>query len=967
MYNTWRLLRNTSQAPTARRRGCGLALYTSAVLTLCSCGVVLASDGSGPVQTSGRGDSLRFRFDADFQASPALSFRFSRGMPIALPSGVEYGPDDPRFAPPSVIVPAPVVTLVRDTASHTDLLGSGLDHDGVTPLLMLYDRTQGLVDVFTVAGKDLMQAEIGGIGRNRTVIGSEQPDDLLQGAVANKTYAPVSAAVCHGLIVVLCTVWEDAAPPTGDWQQVAMAFVTSQDAGLTWELFFEDSPVDEGWQRGREWCMQNWWPMERQPSPTEAFFTATDYRHNLGALGGRAYLFAASRPGPGTPWSLAPVEVVFEQGGKENEHFHVSAAAPLPDGGMCVITSVGDSQFINRVVNQKRPDREYNQPGWTTTLDYHGMTADFDVGDWGREANQFVGCAPGPTAGDLLVGSDLNSEQILLLPASDLEEAQPRTQHVYGLGLSNDNDRSEVFLIRTPTPEAGGPYFSRFAPRSTGNPPAMSRRVLYSPDGVDWVQLYAPGYGNFRGCVHGEHVYIDSFFNSGGVRRLDIPQLLQGQPLRVGAGGRQRGVANPSLTPGSGGTVTALEKNEADMWVFEGEPLSPQPPCTGQVYHFAISRFDTSIILGNIRPAGDATDVGQLVPGPALQVRTWIMSNSPAGCIHPGVELRDGGGTVHFMRRPVYAAVDTWFPVLGVRDTEVTPGRSIYLRLLSSSGGARDDADFFLALDSVVEGVGLADYPLPQDDSPDATGVVCPDELAAVTGFACDEEWTITLAGQLPPESWDSKIETTGYWPLATLVQDELNYIELGATSADPQECRLVASVVAEGVEALRLESSITYWLRGSSVLVSLGRSLGVASGYRMTVSVGGTKAHEATTATNNLRDLVDVRPREVRFGSHHGVSGDGTAVHVTPMLWWGGEIHPTKALNVFERQDLLKTLTFLGPVSGDIDGDGDVDQSDLGLLLIAYGIDDGGDVDGDGDTDQSDLGLLLDNYGYGT
>jgi hypothetical protein len=53
--------------------------------------------------------------------------------------------------------------------------------------------------------------------------------------------------------------------------------------------------------------------------------------------------------------------------------------------------------------------------------------------------------------------------------------------------------------------------------------------------------------------------------------------------------------------------------------------------------------------------------------------------------------------------------------------------------------------------------------------------------------------------------------------------------------------------------------------------------------------------------------------------------------------------------------------------VEGDLDGDGDVDLSDLGILLAAYGVDDGGDLDGDGDTDLSDLGILLANYGFGT
>ncbi len=47
-----------------------------------------------------------------------------------------------------------------------------------------------------------------------------------------------------------------------------------------------------------------------------------------------------------------------------------------------------------------------------------------------------------------------------------------------------------------------------------------------------------------------------------------------------------------------------------------------------------------------------------------------------------------------------------------------------------------------------------------------------------------------------------------------------------------------------------------------------------------------------------------------------------------------------------------------------DLDGDGTVGQSDLGILLSSYGQDGGGDIDGDGDTDQADLGALLGVYG---
>ncbi len=47
-----------------------------------------------------------------------------------------------------------------------------------------------------------------------------------------------------------------------------------------------------------------------------------------------------------------------------------------------------------------------------------------------------------------------------------------------------------------------------------------------------------------------------------------------------------------------------------------------------------------------------------------------------------------------------------------------------------------------------------------------------------------------------------------------------------------------------------------------------------------------------------------------------------------------------------------------------DLNGDGTVGQSDLGILLASYGRNAGGDLDGDGDTDQADLGALLAVYG---
>jgi predicted transcriptional regulator with HTH domain len=60
--------------------------------------------------------------------------------------------------------------------------------------------------------------------------------------------------------------------------------------------------------------------------------------------------------------------------------------------------------------------------------------------------------------------------------------------------------------------------------------------------------------------------------------------------------------------------------------------------------------------------------------------------------------------------------------------------------------------------------------------------------------------------------------------------------------------------------------------------------------------------------------------------------------------------------------------------IPGDCDGDGDVDHSDLGILLAAWGKCEGdegyipeADFDGSGCIDHPDLGILLANWGYGT
>ena len=82
--------------------------------------------------------------------------------------------------------------------------------------------------------------------------------------------------------------------------------------------------------------------------------------------------------------------------------------------------------------------------------------------------------------------------------------------------------------------------------------------------------------------------------------------------------------------------------------------------------------------------------------------------------------------------------------------------------------------------------------------------------------------------------------------------------------------------------------------------------------------------------------------------------------------IWAEGRLDPGRTPRLeYEWYEL-----FDAPVCpGDVDGDGDTDHADLGILLSDWGCTGGdcpGDLDGDGNTGQGDLGVLLADWGCG-
>jgi hypothetical protein len=130
---------------------------------------------------------------------------------------------------------------------------------------------------------------------------------------------------------------------------------------------------------------------------------------------------------------------------------------------------------------------------------------------------------------------------------------------------------------------------------------------------------------------------------------------------------------------------------------------------------------------------------------------------------------------------------------------------------------------------------------------------------------------------------------------------------------------------------------------------------------------------------------LFSLAPDSPSLDTIPGASPEGAAADVfvvrygqTPALFvaaadlgLGDPLDNIDALDFFSCDDPFACAAAHGIRStpGDLNGDGCVDQADLGILVTDWGCtgeECPGDCDGDGDTDHADLGVLLGNWGAG-
>lgn len=834
----------------------------------------------------------RFFFNGAFQATPGLKFNFSRPVPTADPAGRRIMPDRPRYANALSVAGAPVFEKVRDTPSRVFMVASGFDHDGVTPLLVTYETkdTGPLLDVFSVAADAFSLAEQIGAGRVRTLV--PPTGDLMGGALAGKQYVLTSGVVCHGLIVLFCTV-RMFDPADRRWIDSANAFVVSQDRGATWSLAYESDTFFPGPARGSPWSMQNWWPVKRGAAPIDAYFAAADYCLNPGSPGGRLYVMKASRPAPGHPWVLKDTTIVMQVAGSGGEHMHVGGVLPYGEQGIRVFAALGDTRPNNRIVSLVNHQGEYDNGLWDIIDDYHGTS-----GSPGIEGNQFVGCAPGPSPHTVLAGSDLSIEQVMLLTMPPGSE-HPGTINLIGQSTT-DGIRNNTFSIRTPSPELGGPYCANTEPYFSIAPPFI-KRALYSPDGLHWVQTAAPPSG--YPIIHGPHLYFDGLPGQG-ILRVPLPEVVTGHPLLIGPGGHQH--LRPAPPSDSSARFIPLTKNTSGLWVDQGRPLNPQPPSLGPVYKLRTTAQDASPIIGRVYPAG-FQDSLSTIPGTHTQLRLWALHTDPSYTATLSVGIGDSGGVAQTYRGFNINSTNSWVSAVAAQPITIAPDRTLQLTF-NCGGGLCSDQTIYIALDTLTEGAGIPGYPIPPDTTNHISGTPYPDEHARITGLECGKNWTITLALQIPDDGFDFRCTTQQRWPLATLWGDESNYIELAANTATG---RVTAELTVNGRRARTIQSTPGAFVRGAPILISVAQPPG-STGTEMTLSAAGNPVISTAGSYIGTPSMA-IQPREIRFASASALpSSSGRGAAVSPLLVWGGRIDERRTLTRAERAELLRSLSFI-------------------------------------------------------
>ena len=510
---------------------------------------------------------------------------FSRHAETLSPFGSVVGVNERVFDLPTATTAAladPV--LERPVNGLVNILNSGVDHDGMTPMLLVQDGSSQQVQLFH--GSNLVTPY-------RTFAGPAFGGDLMAGTVVGKTYLPKAAVVIHGLIVFLAEVSDDTGvlgvaflsmpdvhvvsdTPT----ELAAAMSVAQDTAGRSEF---EAMVDTSNGLGATWAMDNWFP-NAFGDVTNVWIAATDYaRQSPSPNGGGAMLIRAFRSDSSSKdWALRPVFQVYDDEAlvaagtlshpaKHAHSFGVVRNGSFLDGVIIIGDGPGKAGFIRARVDLSTGDDAYLDPGnWDYDFDFLGERDDDDFEQ--HAADQSASIAPGPD-GTLITTVDVASDGIkkISLPAWG-EHPEIANLHGVPIGFGEHN---LSLTVRSYQPHLQTSFTAML---KAGESILSDRpdRVLFSTDGSTWIEV-AGGINYGQSAIFGDKIVFG--LRSQGIFSVPVPTVTQRQPLLIRPGG-----VNQVRTAATGiynGPVASDFQVELVPTIFELEGVQSDPATFG--------------------------------------------------------------------------------------------------------------------------------------------------------------------------------------------------------------------------------------------------------------------------------------------------------------------------------------------------------------------------------------------------
>jgi hypothetical protein len=879
-----------------------------------------------------------------------LPIQFSRDSETVDPQGNLTESGVPRYGDETLLSEINTWAEVYTNVGQSEILGSGWDHDGKTPLAILWDRNAQSMQFLR--------------GEDFTVVNTLQLNisggDLLQGTVAGYRYIAQHAIIHEGLVVVMC---QRERRVGSNWVAEGVSFAYTQDWGQTFARIEQvgggyDVPaiagdVTDGIQRARSWSFANAFPEQSPEDRLGAWFPWADYLQKSGnPKGGQIGLFRARRASLGEPWVVEANKLVYETWETADAGgLHAHTAGMFTDG---MASFWGDVSYRNRVVRHVADDLEnYTTTTWTHQENFQGAWSPNNA-KVAVLGNQAVAAAPGAELGDILVAGDEQAEVIMKVEAPEEVGDKAVITKLRGSfsGASSGSSNAGRLSIWLQHIRGVG-YISKEYNSQVNNIDSL----YFSIDGENWGTLLNLGVG--EPYIYGDRIIV---LHQGALHALELPQKTETStqaPLLVNPGGFNLATTEWTqvVAPAAGNTVRRVLYVEG-QYVYADTllPLDVQPqgapPVNNNMPLFEITSDGTNRNLG----AWDVTGAASL--GSQLHwLSAWHYSLDGNG-VTPQIRI---GNAIGSERESAWYSNNQWLPTLDYvvpSPASTTPGEQ-QLRLFTGTDlGPRR---WLMAMGGLTQSADPT-YPL----APDSSGN---HELVQANLVSTTASWSTALTfGLSELSSFSSYFDANGNGTVHTIASIYKNLserIDITFTKTANAAGVLSLDVYSSGMLLDKMSFKSIYWDREDQIRLVISNSpdeLGVT----MLVTRNGY-GYASKSLTGSTSGLI---PTSILLSN-------ATKTQVTPLEWYAIQFSPTQALSTEEREQLIGSSSMFSflvprqPGPPDFDSDGDVDGRDFlmwqqGAWITADAKLEDGDSNADGRVDGLDLAIWQAGYGLG-